>query len=829
MDRASRGDATASSQLDPRIADSIDFALGTITSLSRRYAALARLGGLSSEDIANIENNASDGGSYIERTFRFFDDQAYADDIRQKPHFNEIAEKMFPARASGGIDGSRNDLVVYLTGLRGDAVRVGALLGDTPEARVDPMVFDNTLERLQLTDKYRALLGEHRSAPLNLARTEFNLRILVSQAESMLAVRTLLIEEGLISQGGALRTASRPEHRVPLAKESHFKFFNGYSTTPEVAEMIKEYSEQQDQVSTLSRVLFVAMAASKAANTVFSLPVVVGNLLGQPFFSVLNGHLPNRFFLHSVISAWRSQLGGPLDSNYWSADRYRQLGLLGPGAVGADIDSALDYIRSSKSKEAARKALKPGADIYKLAGILYNIPDVINRLNGFHSELNALRASFPEMLQLEAERARLSGEFVPTKEELEAEAARRVRNTYPTQRQMPKLMNSIKGLRVVAPYIWFFWELQRNISHNINYAFSDLRSGNPALAKHGARRLAGVILAGSSMGLIKNLVELLLKSDVSDEEERLYRKGLPSSQRNQDLVFLPSEAGTTTAWNPNNIFPFGQLTSVLRGLKSELAGDNGSPQYVRALTTAALNYISPFIQREQTLKALFEIQSNKDSHGRFIYDPSDASAAFDASRYFFYNSFMFGTAKRFLENIVPAIQGQTRKGPTVISPESEIVSELGFKTRKVDQKAALGYAVKAVTERTQELEYSFRKFAIGKEGSVRGATDKQIIDEYLKTERKRFGLFSGLHATVLANYKIGMTEDDVFKIIRELEWTGLNYAERRGIVEGYYIPTALSPDFRSDYYRKYRKPLPPEIFVKPRTPARLSKSAVGFK
>ena len=104
--------------------------------------------------------------------------------------------------------------------------------------------------------------------------------------------------------------------------------------------------------------------------------------------------------------------------------------------------------------------------------------------------------------------------------EYEAEAAKRIRDTYPTYSMVGKGLRQLRKFPLVGTFVSFPAEIIRTHFNTIKLAAQDL--ADPQMRVAGARRMAGIAIASSVMYAAAQLSRVLVGIDDDEEEAEYY-------------------------------------------------------------------------------------------------------------------------------------------------------------------------------------------------------------------------------------------------------------------------------------------------------------------
>ena len=284
-----------------------------------------------------------------------------------------------------------------------------------------------------------------------------------------------------------------------------FPGLDGLYTTPEIASAIEGRQGRLLSMMTyggknpvLNRALhnfFALKGFSQKTKTVYSHVTHLRNFLGGMQFGLANGSNPfaEATNSYSILKNQLKNMGDKeLDEMY---EEFLEMGLINTNVRVQEFRKLLQegenyfidkqagkfsgYLQ--KSSMVGDKTIRAIDKVSDFTEQLYMATDDFFKINGYFSELDTLKAAYPD--------ANIA--------DLKKEAAGIIRDTYPSYDRVSPL---IKGLRELplGNFVAFPAEILRNSYHIIKRGFTEVVSDNEIIRARGMRRLAGYVASASA-------------------------------------------------------------------------------------------------------------------------------------------------------------------------------------------------------------------------------------------------------------------------------------------------------------------------------------------
>ncbi len=368
-------------------------------------------------------------------------------------------------------------------------------------------------------------------------------------------------------------------------------------------------------------------------------------------------------------------------------------------------------------------------------------------------------------------------------EEIEQEAAVRIRNTFPTYSEIPPAIQWVRAQPIVGPFISFAHEAIRTQLWNLKYAAKAMRDGHTA---YGAKRFAGALTATT---LATYGIQELTKAvfGISDEEEENFRSLLPDYEKDAQFIFWKNEDGEVEYSNISFNNPYSATTDKILAMMG--VSGTQEDELLTNMLVKSIEVFEPFFQETIISQALLDVARNKNIYGSQVYNP-EADINQKVADVFTHigKTATPGTIERAAKRWYPAAAGRTLKGGQKPELSDELTSELtGVKFRKLDYAEALGNASFGSAQSLNNSRQIFNKVARSR-GSV---SEKETVEAYEAANRSRFRVFNRIARQVRAA-KIGGLSNS--KIVGILKNAGVSEADAKAVLRGVYLPLSISAD-----------------------------------
>ena len=669
-------------------------------------------------------------GRYITRSYQIFDDPKWADNAREDESIMTPVRAMFTAEFEAqGLTGKSLD----------DAVegKINSILFKASRSR-DMLSFmysdllgqkDTSIlkRRKDIPPEIRALLGEYKDPRLNFARTMSKMTYFVANHYFLKKIR----EDGM---GVYLSKEPRGRFAVKLDdfdKES-LRPIQGLYTTPEIHAALKEATDSRVFEGWVRGALAINSAV-KMGKTVLSPTTAMRNFYSAMMFSVANGHFNPMYSIRAAQHTF-ADLFTKSSSSRSYLEKMVRLGVLHDNPYSSELNEAIKDFTSTDtySDAGAKKAVKAALMI---AQHFYQSGDDFWKIIGFENEKAMLK------------RAGLSERAA------EREAARRIRDTYPTYSQVPKVIRELRRFPIVGTFTSFPWEIARTSSNIVRVAAADAKAGRVEMA---SRRLVGVAIAAAASWAVSRAMMAALGLDEDDDKN--IHELVPEWQRNAELAYIGYDDEGRLRWlDLSHLDPYTYIKEPARILLNDINGDIDE-----RLLKASWTALEPFISSEIGWEAIDEVRNNIDYEtGRKIVPegtPADKAAALVINH--LRKSMQPGLADN-AERIAKAIAQVVEPNGRIYKTRDELAALAGLRYTTLDIEEAVIYRaadeLRKARESSTELSRVIRSMRDIDEEDV-----KDVANRYLESRDKILGR---VVRAAMAARALGKSEKEVFQLL----------------------------------------------------------------
>lgn len=701
-------------------------------------------------------------GQYLRRSYRIHADPDYL------PTTGQVTAAIDAVAAHGGM--KRDEAAALVNDLidrNQRAAQADFLAGRGKLAGKD---VGSLVRRKDLLPEIRALLGEIEDPIENIGQTIPRLARLVEQHQSQLAMRDLGLKLGVFRDIGKAPLADWEVGQwVPLVAEGSrtHDVLAGLHTRPEIRDAFAA-TAASGRVDGVRGLLWDAWrglsATAKTAKTILNPDSYAPNLVGGIISGAANGnfrvhHLGRGLVLGAEeIGALRWLQGkGYMPKNRAGLQeeiaKLTKLGLRGEHLGAADLVATLD--RSVLSRVAS-KTVRPLAQVY-------GGTDDLTKYVAWKSEMARYAKVFPTM----------------PREDLERYAAKIVTDTMPTYSRVPKVLRELSQLGFAPTFVNFTYEVFRNTANSLRIGGADLRaglqSGNGALARAGAARLASVtaVLGLSSLWGVSRLSRT--ENEVSDEQDAAVRFFGPPWNRNAQLVFNSpvGRDGKVQFSNVSYLVPQALLWDAIGE-----AARADSPETMADAFTRALGQQFLGLDNAVVLSTALDLARGTDADGRRLFNPESPTPAADRLKY---------AAQKTIEPVlvdkirrmVMAARGELSETGRAYSLTEEAKRLAGMRAQTLDANQAAFFAARKLGARFSAAAALYRAPA------KRNLSPEQLQAAYDRSEAARQHVFGELQKFVRYGNALNVSEDTLIEAMRK---AGVPSEIILGAVDGVYTP-----------------------------------------
>ena len=356
------------------------------------------------------------------------------------------------------------------------------------------------------------------------------------------------------------------------------------------------------------------------------------------------------------------------------------------------------------------------------------------------------------------------------------QAARRVRLTTQDYDSLPRWLKDFSTIGALDPFVAYSADRFRVVYNTFKLGLEDLNSGNPALMKAGAKRLAAMSTVLGAAGYLGSNAHL------APEQDKALRNRMPEWDR-QGMVHItaPRPDGTFSYTNLNYNIPH---SSAMEAMQAAIRGQSPEEAFSNFMTRIGNQAFGSNL----LLAPLAEIVSGKNKYGLPITSENVPfyQQVFDKSKYFI-DSTMTPLAVSEANKFARALNN---KGEKVVTGSGdtygigEILKEnfagIRYKTVNIPQKLKIG-----VSSISRNLSEDNIAFASDKRRSL---SPEETQAAYNKYEQRYKSTFERASQFVTDGKSLGMTDDEIADVMKS---GNLPSSMILGAISGVYTPPAL--------------------------------------
>jgi hypothetical protein len=699
-------------------------------------------------------------GQYVHRSYRLFDDKSWPEKVSDAVLDNarRFLRDGYKAQGMDEAEAKRSAEVMIWEILKGGRAfgSIEAFIAESTNlGAADLSVL---MARKDVPPELRELLGEYHDPGINFAKTAGKMGRLIWDQRFNEAVRDLGIGTFLFE--GPDRPPEATAQLAPKGSAAHAPL-GGLWTTPEIAQAFRD-AMQGDPETSLYRAAVRWNGILKYGKTVLSPTTAMRNIQSSMFIWMANGHLGTAE-LKKGWAAFREEVqtrGSEGELAYLR--RLKQLGVVWDTAYAGEMQRLLDDAQLEDLLEGHGRAVRVLRDVNRAARGFYTFGDDLWKISGFESEKAALqKAGF-------------------AREEAEVEAARRVRDCYPTYSMVGHGIRWLSRFPLAGTFVSFPAEIVRTTSNMIRLVQSDLRSDNPGLRAIGARRLVGMVSVTAAFAALGILSRAALGID--DDEDEAVRELAPPWSRNSVLLYTGRDAdGALQYFDLSFLDPYGYLKRPLLALMRD-------EPWKEAAAESLKEALVPFLGVDIGAEAIYRAIANRKPSGGAIYNETapameQTMAIANHLRQALQPGFV-GNAER----LVRAAQEQRREGTGQrFDLEDELLALGGWRASTLDPRVAVYYRAFDFREALQRARQTLSRELT----SVNPVSDGDLLDALRSAETQRAEALRDMTRIVRAAEKSGMSRGEV---VETLKLGGVAGRDVMAVVMGRQTPIALSDD-----------------------------------
>lgn len=675
-----------------------------------------------------MDTIAANVGRYVHRSYRAFDDKAWAKKVPDA--VLDAARKYLMARyAEDGTVNAANRVEVILNEILKHGTAYENMEAFVKESKLGAKDLSVLKKREDIAPEIRALLGEYTDPRINFAKSATKMGRLIWNQRFLDRVRELGMGEFLFTDD-----TKPPEATVQIAGEKSDVYapLNGLWVTPEVAQAFKD-ALGKEQMEDWYRTIVQINGFVKFGKTVLSPTTAARNWMSSFFFTVANGHFDMRHMRKSV-AGFQEYFGNRSDGEKLAYLReLKQLGVVYDTPYAGEMmrllaDSEMaDTLVYGKGKMKLKNALGYATKFYQYG-------DDFWKIIGYENE----KQMFVD--------AGLSEQAAKVK------AAERIRNTYPTYSMVGKGIQSLRRFPLAGTFVSFPAEIIRTSFNMVRYLAEDYK--DPKMRPRAMKRAVGLAIASSFAYALQAASMAMLGYD--DDDEEAIRQMAAPWQRNSNLLFTGrDEKGNLRFIDLSFLDPYNYWKRPI------VAVTRGQP-WREALKDVAGGALLPFFGVDILAGSIFDILANKKDTGGTVYREHDniGSQVADIANHL-RKAIQPGIAAN-MERTYKAMNGDVTKTGKTYDMTDEAFAWFGWRVSTLDPKVALFYRSFDFKDAKSQAEKHVRD-ALSEPKDV---SEDSLRDSYGLTVRLRDQAYTDMGRLVEAAKESGMSRSEIVGVLK---------------------------------------------------------------
>lgn len=727
-------------------------------------------GRVSAADEALLTRISDNIGAYVNRSYKAFDDPKWFKKVPVET-VNAARDYFVQRYIDDGETESESkrlsDIVVneiLKTGTAYDSME-----SFIAEGKLGAKDLSILMRKKVIDPEIRALLGEYDDPRINYVKSATKMGRLVWNERFL--NRVLDIGMGSFLFKGKDRPANATKQIAGDQSETYSPL-NGLWTFPEVEQAFKD-SMGREQMSDLMRFIVRANGAVKYGKTVLSPTTAMRNFQSAMFFALANGHF-NLSKIKDAMTAVRVQVtdkATPADIGYFV--KLKRLGVVYDAPYAKEMarllgDSEVENMLSSKFGDGSIKSF--------------------TKLNDFAQNFYSFGDDFWKIVGFENEKASLLDAGMSVGE-AEIEAAKRIRNTYPTYSMTGKAIKSLSRFPLAGTFVSFPAEIVRTSINMIKTVNSDIKSSNPKMRALGYKRIAGITFVSSAFFALNAATKAML--GVTDDEEEAIRNLSAPWQKNSTFAYVGRDKKNNLQYfDMSFLDPYGYfkrpITAMLR-----------DQPWQESATSALADLISPFLGADIVAQSIFEILANKKGTGSQVYNengmPSEQLEDISIHLGKTVAPGFIGNAVR----IYKALDGQVSSSGKPYKFEEEMLSLVGWRLSTMDPKTSLHYKTFEFSDGIKKANRTIMK----KIQDVNKVSDDDLMSAYESAKKQHDTAFNKMIRLTSAAKNSGMTKAAIFETLKR---SGVSDQNAKMVIFGKTPPFKLSRSSAENAINKAR-------------------------
>ena len=685
-------------------------------------------------------------GQYVNRSYRAFDDPAWNEKVPDQV-LADARSYLRNRLEQAGVDPESipNRVEVIVNDILKEGTAYGSMEAFIKESTLGAKDLSILQKRKEIAPEIRALLGEYDDARINYAKTTAKMARLIYNTRFLEKVKQ-------IGMGNFLFTEeNRPPNMTQLATENSkvLEPLNGLYAPRDIAQAFKDFGGMDDWIGFPEKIIRLN-GMIKYGKTVAAPTTQFRNFMSASFFALANGHFDLTKTAKS-ISVMREYFTRDGDKGRLAYLRkLKQLGVVYDTPFAGEMAKLLEESKLLDIESREGGAIKGTVrGLAQFAQRMYQFGDDFWKIVGYENEKQNLVST--GMSEAEAE----------------VEAARRVRDTYPTYSLVGNFVNQLRRFPLAGTFVSFPAEIIRTRYNQLKIAAEDLADPNRRVL--GARRLAGLSIAAAIPYALQSLSKEMF--DVSDDEEEAIRLMAPYWSENSNFMFMGRDKnGNLKYLDTSFLDPYNFFSRPINAVMRERPWEE-------SFLSAAKELIRPFFGADILAESMFEAAKNEKATGGRVYNEGDSIERQSLD-----------IVKHIAKDVQPGVFGniqRTRKALNepyttygkVYTLEDEAYAFFGFRTTTFDPRSALSFRIGEIRDLRNEASSALTK--VVRDPNLYG--EEGIEEAVERTLQMRERAYREAISLINASKAAGLDEEKVFL---ELKGAGFGKVDRAFLLKG---------------------------------------------
>lgn len=701
------------------------------------------------ENPETIQKVLDNLGSYLNRSYRAFDDANWkpSNEVR-KAAYEYIESEMLdngdldgltPQEIADKVNGQINKILQEGTA----ADHMAALISESKLGKKDLSML---IKRKKIVKEIRDLLGEYRDPRVNFVR---------SATKMERAVVNQIFLKSIKADGMGVFLFPEPTGeyavRIEMDQDKTMSPLSGLYTTPEIRDSFVDALDKE-QMANWFRWVIGINGLVKYGKTVLAPTTIARNFMSAAFFGVANGHwfMFNPQATAKAFQTIQQELRNAGGSRAYAL-KLKKLGVIYDNPYAGEMIGVLKDFTESEAAYA-EAAIKGGArKFFDMMTRIYQAGDDFWKIIGFEIEAHDLQ--------------RHGG---MSRQQAEARAAERVRDTYPTYSMIGKAVKWVRRFPLVGTFVSFPAEIVRTSANITRYMVEDMKT--PGMRKVAAKRLVGMTIAAGMGVAVRALTMAMMGLD--DDDDEAVRKLGPPWTRNSDIAYAGyDENGLPEYYDLSFLDPYAYLKKPIYAL---IRGDD---DWEEKLASAIKDVVDPFIGVDILAGAIGEAVYNQKQTGGRVYNPEAGPLDQSMAIANHMRKAIQPGAFSNLERIVAAAKGDVSRYGKQYKTKDELMALVGFRSNTLNPLQALSFQSYKFSNSLRDST-SLLSYPLGGQNKV---SDDEIRKAFASMIKARTNAYEDMIDYVDIAVSMKLPKSTVFNL---LDASGLSKKDAAAVLAG---------------------------------------------